>query len=189
MAMIDQTFEIQRLTHTTTQPDTLRVLVFRISGNSLSDESDYLFALPVESVFKVIPCPPINWAMDTGLGMTDVGSENVTTLDLYQQFFSRDSNKLENANVSTVSNGHKFLLLLKTNTEEKYGIPVAGLPILSNIPLATIRPVSLSYRQVAKIDFASHMAILPQAENKKPIKIFLLGMSDIIEDQLMKNNP
>ncbi|MDJ0662402.1 MAG: hypothetical protein QNJ42_23385 [Crocosphaera sp.] len=184
--MLNTTFELQQLSHTTTQPDTLRVLVFSVSATSVSDEEDYLFALPVEGVFKIIPCPPINWAMDTGLGITDVGSDNITTLDLRQQFSSRDSQKLENGNISTVSSGYNFLILLKTHTEERYGIPVIGFPILSDIPLATIRPVSLSYRQVAKMDCASHMAILPQAENKKSIKIFLLGMSNIIEERLPK---
>ncbi len=184
MAMLNTTFQLQKLSHTTTNPDTLRVLVFSVSATSLSDHEDYLFALPVETVLKVISCPPINWAMDTGLGMTDLGSENVTTVDLSGQFFFRDSKKLEDASVSTVSNSHPFLILLKTRTEEQCGIPVAGLPILSDIPLSTIRPVSLSYRQVAKIDFASHMAILHPTEENKPIKIFLLGMSNIY----MKNN-
>ncbi len=189
MIMLNTTFELQRLSHTTTQPDTLRVLVFSVSATSVSDEEDYLFALPVEGVFKVIPCPPINWVMDTGLGMTDIGSDNITTVDLRQQFSFQDSDsqKLDNGNVSTVFNDYNFLILLKTHTEERYGIPVVRFPILSDIPLTTIRPVSLSYRQVAKIDFASHMAILPQAEQKKSIKIFLFGMSNIIEEQFMKN--
>ncbi len=176
MVMLDTTLQLQKLSHTTTNPDSLRVLVFKVSAISLSDHEDYLFALPVEGVLKVISCPPITWAIGTGLGMTDLGSENVTTLDLSQQFHFQDSNKLEDAGVSTVSNGHRFLILLKTRTEEQCGIPVAEFPMLSDIPLSAIRPVSLSYRQVAKIDFVSHMAILPQTEEKKPIKIFLLGI-------------
>ncbi len=186
--MLNTTFELQKLSHTTTNPDTLRVLVFSISATSVSEEEDYLFALPVEGVFKVIPCPPISWAMDTGLGMTDVGLENVTTVDLRQQFSFRDSQELDTKNVSTVSNSYNFLILLKTHTEERYGIPVVGFPVLSDIPWTTIAPLSLSYRQVAKIDFASHVAILPQAEEKKSIKIFLLGMIDIIEARLRKNS-
>ncbi len=183
MIMLNTTFELQKLSHTNPESNTLRVLVFTVSATSVSDEEDYLFALPVEGVFKVIPCPPINWAMDTGLGMTDIGSDNITTVDLRQQFSFQDSQKLDNGDVSTVSNGYNFLILLKTYTEERYGIPVVGFPILSDIPLATIRPVSLSYRQVAKIDFASHIAILPQEEQKKSIKIFLLGMSNIIDNR------
>ncbi|MDJ0729312.1 MAG: hypothetical protein QNJ33_04890 [Crocosphaera sp.] len=179
--MFNTTLQLQKLSHTTTNPNTLRVLVFRVSATSLSNEEDYLFALPVEGVLKVVSCPPINWAMDTGLGMSDLGSENVTTLDLRREFLLGNSKTLEDARVSTVSNCYPFLILLKTRTEERFGIPVTGLPLLSDIPLSTIRPVSLSYRQVAKINFASHMAILPQAEEKKPIKIFLLGMSNINE--------
>ncbi|MEL4898596.1 hypothetical protein [Crocosphaera sp. Alani8] len=185
--MLHTTFELQRLSHTTTQPDTVRVLVFTVSVTSASDEEDYLFALPVEGVFKVIPCPVINWAMDTGLGMTDIGSDNITTLDLRQQFSFQDSQNLNKGNVSTVPNTYNFLILLKTNTEERYGIPVVEFPILSDIPLTTIRPLSLSYRQVAKLDFASHIAILPHTDQKKSIKIFLLGMGKIIEERLIKN--
>ena len=176
MTMLNTTLQVQKSSHTNTNPDTLRVLVFSVSVTSLSDHQDYLFALPVEGVLKVISCPHINWAIGTGLGMTDLGSENVTTVDLSQQFFFGDSKKADDAKISTVSNSHRFLILLKTHTEEQCGIPVAEFPILSDIPLSTIRPVSLSYRQVAKMDFVSHMAILPQAEEKKSIKIFLLGI-------------
>ncbi|MGK7940823.1 MAG: hypothetical protein AB4062_11875 [Crocosphaera sp.] len=177
--MIHQTLQLQKLSHTATNLDTLRVLVFSVSAPSLPDHKDYLFGVPVEGVLKVIPCPPINWAMGTGLGMTDLGSDNVTTVDLSEGFSVQDSKKLEDARVSTVSHSHDFLILLKTQTEEQYGIPVAGLPILSDIPLSTIRPVSSSYRQVANIDFASHLAILPQTDENKTIKIFLLGLLNI----------
>ncbi len=173
--MINQTFELQILSHTTSNPDVLRVLMFSLS-KTVSESTEHFFALPVEGVLKVIPCPPINWAVGTGLGMTDLGSNNVTTLDLAHQFFPE---------TSTVTNSYPFLILLKTRTSEQSGIPVAGLPILTDIPLSTIRPVSSSYRQVAKIDFASHMAILSDTENKKSLKIFLLGMDNIINERLL----
>ena len=172
--MINQTFELERLSHTTIKPDALRVLVFSLAKTA-TEQVEYFFALPVESVLKVIPCPPINWAVGGELGMADIGSDNVTTLDLHRHFFPH---------TSKVINDSPFLVLLNTITSETCGIPVTGLPVLSDIPLSTIRPVSLSYRQVATIDFASHMAILSDPENNKSIKIFLLGMSELIESSI-----
>lgn len=179
--MLNTTLQLKRLSSTSTNPDNLRIIVFTLSQDPLSPQADYLFALPVEAVLKAIPCPPINWVVDSGIGITDFGSQNVTVVDLRQQFLLPNPERQEARNSDQVANSHRFLILLKTRTEELCGIPVAHPPTLTDIPLSTIRPVPLSYRQVAGLSLASHMAILSETPEKKPLKVFLLGMSKIIE--------
>ncbi len=133
------------------------------------------------AVLKAITCPPINWVVDSGIGLTDFGAQTVTVVDLRQQFLMPNSERQEEQNYSPVTNSSRFLILLKTRTEELYGIPVAHPPTLTDIPLSTIRPVPLSYRQVAGLSWASHMAILSETQAKKPLKVFLLGMGQIID--------
>ena len=179
--MLQTISQLKRLSSTSTNPDTLRIVVFTLAEEPLSPQSDYLFALPVEAVLKAITCPPINWVANSGIGMTDFGSQNVTVVDLRQQFICSNSSKEEAKNSDLVVNSQRFLILLKTQTKELCGIPVADPPTLTDIPLSTIRPVPLSYRQVAGLSWASHMTILSETQAKKPLKVFLLGMSKIIE--------
>lgn len=173
---------LKRLSSTSTNSDTLRIVVFTLAEEPLSSGSDYLFAFPVEAVLKAITCPPINWVADSGIGMTDFGSQNITVVDLRQQFLLSNPENEDARNSDPVADSRRFLILLKTQTGELCGIPVADPPTLTDISLSTIRPVPLSYRQVAGLSWASHMAILSETPEKKPLKVFLLGMSKIIED-------
>ena len=179
--MLNTTLQIKRLSSNSSNPETLRIIVFTLSEEPSSAQADYLFALPVEAVLKAITCPPINWVVESGIGITDCGTQTVTVVDLRQQFLLPNPQRQEERNSSQVTNSHRFLILLKTRTEELYGIPVAHPPTLTDIPLSIIRPVPLSYRQVAGLSWASHMAILSETQEKKPLKVFLLGMSKIIE--------
>ena len=179
--MLNTTPQLKRLSSTSTNPDILRIIVFSLSEEPFSAQADYLFAFPVESVLKAIICPPINWVADSGIGITNLGSQNLTVVDLRQQFFLANPEKPEERNSDQIANAHRFLILLKTRTEELCGIPVAHPPTLTDIPLSKIRPVPLSYRQVAGLSLASHMATLSETEEEKSLKVFLLGMSKIIE--------
>ncbi len=184
--MLNTTFQLKRLSSTSTSTDSLRIIVFTFSEKPLLAEADYLFALPVEAVLKAITCPPINWVVDSGIGITDYGSQNVTVVDLRQQFILSDPERQEEQNYSPVTNSYRFLILLKTRTEELYGIPVAHPPTLTDIPLSIIRPVPLSYRQVAGLSWASHMAILPETKENETLKVFLVGMEKIIDSAAKK---
>lgn len=179
--MLNTNLNLKRLSSTSTHPDSLRVVVFSLAENPFSTQEDYLCALPVEAVVKAISCPPINWAVNSGIGMTDVGSENVTVVNLRQHFIRINSENYPAKNSLALANSEDFLILLKTPTNELCGIPVSKPPTLIDIPLSTIVPVPLSYREVAGLSWVSHMAILSDEEETKPLKIFLLGMSKIIE--------
>ena len=164
--MLKTPFLFKRLSDATTEQGTVRVIIFALE--------DYLFALPVEAVLKVIVCPPIRGVVDSGIGMVDLGSQTITVVDLRQNLPSNWDRQRKDSLSNFQSS--RFLILLQTQTGE-CGIPIEQPPALTDIPLATIRPVPLSYRQVSGLSFATHMAILPEAQAQEPLKIFLLGMS------------
>ncbi|MDJ0716677.1 MAG: chemotaxis protein CheW [Prochloraceae cyanobacterium] len=168
--MLHTPFPLKRLSNTAIAPDSLRLIVFRIL--------DYFFALPIEAVSNIVNCPPIDTTIQSGIGIVDVGGETITIVDLRHKFADslQAQPSLETSNLSQL----RFLILMQTRTGEPFGIPVAKPPVLTDIPSNTIRPVPLSYRQVAGLSFVSHMAIVPEAQREQPLKIFLLGMEGIL---------
>jgi len=172
--MLTVPFPFKRLSGTANECDSLRVIVFAIA--------DYLFALPVGAVLKIISCPPISSTVESGIGIADLGSQTITILDLRQKLVSQPQARQVDE-VSPVPTFQRFLLLTQTRTGELCGIPVDKPPSLIDIPLETVRPVPLSYRQVAKLSFASHMAVLPEGQGES-INVFLLSMNQILADKL-----
>lgn len=173
--MLQTPFPFKRLSGAANDRDSLRVIVFAIA--------DYLFALPAGAVLKVINCPPISSTVESGIGMADLGAQTITILDLRQKIFPQPLEGQVHQDCSLVPTFQRFLLVTQTRTGEICGIPVDKPPTLIDIPLETVRPVPWSYRQVA-LSFASHMAVLPGGKPEETIKVFLLGMSQILVDKL-----
>ncbi|OUL21779.1 chemotaxis protein CheW [Nostoc sp. T09] len=170
--MLNTPFPFKRLSGTVSESDSLRVVVFAIA--------DYLFALPVGAVLKVIACPPISSTVESGIGMVDLGAQTITIVDLRQKVQPQQRHQV----LSGVDTSGRFLLLTQTRTGEICGIPVDKPPALIDIPLEAVRPVPWSYRQVAELNFVSHMAVLSVAPNEEPLKVLLLGMNQILADKL-----
>ncbi|OUL36275.1 chemotaxis protein CheW [Nostoc sp. 106C] len=174
--MLNTPFPFKRLSGTVTESDSLRVVVFAIA--------DYLFALPVGAVLKVIACPPISSTVESGIGMVDLGAQSITIVDLRQKLIPEIQSQQTHQVLSAVDTSGRFLLLTQTRTGELCGIPVDKPPALIDIPLSAVRPVPWSYRQVAELNFVSHMAVLSVAPNEEPLKVLLLGMNQILAEKL-----
>ncbi|MCU0536709.1 MAG: chemotaxis protein CheW [Hydrococcus sp. Prado102] len=172
MAAIDNNLLTKRLSGTTTEPSILRGIVFTLDDGTDPENANYLLAFPVESVLKIIPYPPAIREVEYGIGIADWGEQTVTVVDLRQKFLPNDKRSSESF---SPDHSYRFLILLQTRTGELCGIPVEQSPTLIDIPVATIRPVPLSYRHIAGLSFASHMAVLPQSEGKEALKIFLFA--------------
>ena len=168
---LDKPLTFKRLSGTNNSKDSVRVIVFPIL--------DYLFALSVRSINKIIPCPPFNLNFENGSGTIDLGQQTITIVDLRYKLIAEKNTQVEPSHSQNC-----FLILIQTITGEPCGIFIEQSPLLSEIPLKNIRPVPLSYGQIGKIDFVSHMAILPKEEAKEPLKIFLVGMNQIIARKL-----
>ncbi|WP_138500621.1 chemotaxis protein CheW [Nostoc sp. PA-18-2419] len=174
--MLNTPFPFKRLSGTVSEHDSLRVVVFAIA--------DYLFALPVGAVLKVIACPPISSTVESGIGMVDLGTQTITIVDLRQKLIPQVQAQQAHQVLYAVDTSARFLLLTQTRTGEICGIPADKPPALIDIPLSAVRPVPWSYRQVAELNFISHMAVLSLTPNEEPLKVLLLGMSQILADKL-----
>ena len=142
--------------------DTVRAIAFPVL--------DLWFALPIESILKIIPCPPINSPIKDSLGIVEWSGQTVTVIDLTQ--------KVKTEYLPTTNNqekAHRSLILIQTNSAELCGFVSEEYPSLIDIPLNTIRSIPSSYRQVSELGVISQMAILPQQESADNFQILLLG--------------
>ncbi len=144
--------------------------MFALAGIEDTAMGEYLFALPVEAVAKAIVYPAHKIILQDGIGMMNLGSRSVTIVDLRQKLTTIDPQ----------TDPSKFLILFNTQGGELCGLPVKDAPILLDLPLGKIRPLPAAYRQVNQLSFASHLAIVPQGEDRQPLQILLLGMERIL---------
>lgn len=162
-------------THSNQQNRT-KAIVFRIH--------DYYFALPLEAIIKIIPCPKIASPIREGLGLVEWDRQTITVVDL--------ADRLQVERSEDRSAEH-CLILTQTISAELCGFLIEESPMLMDIPWDSIRSVPLSYRQVADLSVIKQMAILPpsdiylserklsaienstDSESAETLKIFLLG--------------
>jgi chemotaxis signal transduction protein len=160
----------QRLSGTTDDRETIRTIVFALANIETTTMSEYSFALPVEAVIRSIPYPTAKPMLREGIGMVNIGEQTITIVDFRQKFTSIDPK----------TDDSKFLILFNTHAGELCGLPVKDAPSLLDLPLTTIRPLPIAYRQVNQLSFASHLAIVPQGEDLEPLQILLLGMERML---------
>ncbi len=159
---------LKRLSGINNSKDTIRIVTFHICN--------YLFGLAVESVNKIIPCPALNLNFQEGVSAIDLEEQTITIIDLRFQFSDRESKE----EIASSQSENCLLILIQTITGENCGILIEKAPLIVEVPLKNIRPVPLSYGEIGKLSFVSHMAILSEGEAKETVKIFLLGMNQII---------
>ena len=177
--MITSLSFFERLSQQTTQEnDSLRVMMFPVL--------DYFFALPIGAVYKVITCPSFTTGND-GIGNVEWGLQSITIVDLRYKIWEvaeQKSNTLDDEQREKNDRNPKFLMMFQTQAGELCGIPVHKAPVLMDIALEHLHPLPLSQKQVNKLDFVEHMAVIPQAENHGAIKIFCLGTREILASKL-----
>jgi chemotaxis signal transduction protein len=156
----------KRLSSITDDTDNIRTVVFSLADIEQTSISQYRFALPVEAVEKAIVYPTDRAILKDGIGMINLGSQNLTIVDLRQKFTTIDPQH----------DSSKFLILFHTQAGELCGLPVKSAPELLDIEPEMIREIPLAYREVNQLSFVSHMAIVPQANDLAPLQILLLGL-------------
>jgi len=137
----------------------LKVLVFSIGTLHL--------ALRVEWVYKVLNATPIHGSGINGVGIAHMGDREVTVLDLQQRLFK------SNSNTETIQGN--FLVVVQNTTGDFYGFPIESVPVLMDVPLASIRVLPDSFRHADTLGIASHVAVISQAET--PLTLFLLDVN------------
>ena len=155
---------LDRLSNSNTAvSEVLRTIVFPIDK--------YQFALPVKTVLKIIPCPPIEHPIEDCIGLVEWERQTITVVDLQQKLVTNRPQSTQTTDFSD-----QFLILIKIQDGELCGFLTRQSPSLIDIPLTAIHPVPFSFRQVAKLGFVKNMAILTDIE-AEAANIFLLGVN------------
>jgi chemotaxis signal transduction protein len=193
--MLDNPFPLQRLSGNKDRENTIRSIVFSLPQSPSTTDEEYIFALPLEAVAKIVVCPPLTSKITQGIGTIELDSQILTIVDLSYKF-----------NLECSSDSYRFLILFKLDNGESCGIPVAKSPLTLDIPFDTIRTIPQSFRQANDLYFATHMAIVPnlaleksegatcEAVNSTLLstpsvsassqKIYLIGMAEILANRL-----
>ncbi|CAN1212480.1 chemotaxis protein CheW [Tumidithrix helvetica PCC 7403] len=138
---------------------TLKILMFPL-GN-------LFLAVKLEGVKKVIPMPAIAKSGNKLLGITNFEDQEIVVVDLHQ--------KILNASNAIVS---RYLIVVQSELEALYGIPVISLPEMLEVPLSMIHPIPDDYRNHDTLGIADRVTqISVMAETRT---IFLLSSNSII---------
>lgn len=139
-----------------------KFIVFKIA--------DYLLALPISDVLKVVNFSPANSKKLTTMGLVQIGKYMIKVLDLHEHL------GLDGLHHSV--DNPSFMVVTHDSQGELYAISVDEPPDIVELPLLTIRSLPKSHsHSKPMIQMVSHVAVLPQKEDIKTI--FLLDLKCI----------
>jgi purine-binding chemotaxis protein CheW len=139
-------------------------------------------ALPIHTVYKVVPKDVVYGSGHYPAGITIVGDQEYTVIDLEDRLFGHSLiHRDPLANPTTEIKTLSYLLLVQLNTGEYIGIPVSQAPTLVEVALADIRVLPLSYRKIDTLSIASHIVKLQ--ENDQVKMIFILDINTLVPHQ------
>ncbi len=140
----------------------LKVVVFAMGNLNL--------ALRIENVYKVLNQTAVYGTGSNGLGIAHIDDREVIVVDLYRRLFE----------FSVINEASKkgYLIIAQNTKGELYGIPVAVVPALMEVPLSSIRVLPESYRHADILGFANHVCHITQEE--QPLTIFLLDVEQLL---------
>lgn len=142
---------------------TVKMIVFNVGNFDL--------ALPIEIVHKVLNQLPVYGSGLNGVGVAHVGEFEVTVIDLHRQLFQ--------SSIINETSQKGYLLIFHSKGGDLYGIPVASVPVLMDLPLASIRVLPDSYRSGDILQMATHVCYLPDEE--PPLTIFLVNPEQMLQ--------
>ncbi len=141
--------------------------------------ADFLLALSINDVLKVVNCPPaVNKGLKT-MGLVQLGCHTIRVLDLHQQL-SLDG-------LSELSDQPPFLVITRTREAELYAISVNEPPDLVELPMEMMQSLPKSDRQSTALRIVSHAAVVSQGE--VPMTIFLLDMKRVTNTAINDSYP
>lgn len=140
----------------------LKLLVFRIGNLN--------FALPIESVKKVINYTQVYSSGLGHLGVAHVGEQEITVIDLHKRLF-KSTQQIQDGSQS-------YLIIAKNSISENFGILVEQTPSLIDVPSSQIRALPESYRRADTLEIASHVTVIPQ--ESESLTVFLLDVDRLV---------
>ncbi|MBD2187172.1 chemotaxis protein CheW [Pseudanabaena mucicola] len=131
------------------------------------------FALAIDNVVRIIPIPQIHRSGDKLLGIATYENQEVLVIDLYKHIYGQEIDQ----KISITNKG--FLVIFSKQTG-LYGITIATLPNVEDVPVQSVQPLPAEYRDRDSLGIASHMM---QASIKKsePQTVFLLDTELLLQ--------
>jgi purine-binding chemotaxis protein CheW len=148
-----------------------KFIVFRIA--------DYLLALPIYDVLKVVDCSLISSSGLRTMGVVQLGQHMIRVLDLERQF---NSNGL-----SELTENRPFLVIIRGPQGELCGIAVDRPPNLVEFPLELIQSLPKSNYQSPAMELVSHAAVV--SLEKATTTIFLLDTQRFLNATINDSPP
>ncbi|PZO40647.1 MAG: hypothetical protein DCF19_12235 [Pseudanabaena frigida] len=133
--------------------ETLKFLIFAMGNLNL--------AVGIDSVIRIIPLPKIHRSGDKLLGIATYEEREVLVIDLYKRIYGTETN---------ITKG--FLLIL-SGKNSLYGITIAALPNVQDVPVQSLQPVPSEYRDRDTLGISSHMMHV-SIKKSDPQTVFLL---------------
>jgi purine-binding chemotaxis protein CheW len=129
-------------------------------------------ALSINQVQKVTRYQAVHSSGLNHVGITHLGDREVTIIDLHKKLFHTSEIDPSDAK------GY-FIITKPVLGGESLGIIIAQPPTLVDVPLEQIRVLPNSYRHADTLGIASHVALIPQDENKS-LTVFILDLQQLI---------
>lgn len=136
-----------------------KIVVFAIAG--------YRLGLPMESVLRVVNCPPELTESQEVVELVNFGQHAIAVLNLHSRLRMQQG----------AQSPGKFLIVTKAD-EELCAIRVDAPPDLIEITPTMIRQLPAPYRQGHPLNIANQVAVLPQG--KATLAIFLLEIKRVL---------
>lgn len=153
----------QEAKKTTNSHSLFKLLIFDIGILTL--------ALPVEQVQKVIKHTTLYGSGLSHVNLVHLGQQEVAVIDLHQKLFK--------VSQPEIIDKKGYFIITKSVIGEPVGIIVAQAPSLIDVPLERVRTLPNSYRSADTLEIASHVAVIPQSEDKS-LTIFILDLKRLI---------
>jgi chemotaxis signal transduction protein len=134
--------------------ETLKFLIFSMGNLNL--------AMGIDSVIRIIPLPQIHRSGDKLLGITTYEDQEVLVIDLYKKIYGKEA---------TISQG---FLVIFAGLQSWYGITIASLPNVQDVPLNILQPVPPEYRDRDTLGIASHIMQVSIRKSEQLQTVFLL---------------
>jgi len=134
--------------------ETLKFLIFSMGNLNL--------AMGIDSVIRIIPLPTIHRSGNKLLGIATYEDQEVLVIDLYKRIYGQES-----------IIGKGFLVIF-AGIRSLYGITIASLPNVQDVPVNNLQPVPFEYRARDTLGIASHIMQVPLKKSEELQTVFLL---------------
>lgn len=138
------------------------------------------FALAIDDVVRIIPMPKIHRSGDKLLGIATYENQEVLVVDLYKHIYGQEiDQKTDQKSDQKISITKGFLVIFSKRTG-LYGITIAILPNVEDVPVQSVQPLPAEYRDRDTLGIASHM-MQTSIKKSEPQTVFLLDTELLLQ--------